>query len=241
MGEADRILTLFTLEHGKLDGVAKGLRRARSRIGGRLEFGNEVAVTMHRGRSLDVISGVEILREHWSALVEPSRFAVAAMASEMIDAFCEPDLAMPDIYALLAGMLAAIARSAEPRMLLPRFSMRLLEALGIAPPLDRCVRCDNLLAREHAWLDGEAGGLVDDACRERGRLLPELAKEELANLRALAAPRSAEQRAVRALPSVARAVELLVAHHLGRRLKSVAAAGDLETKSPAEDIHAQVS
>lgn len=221
-------MTLFTLERGKVDGVAKGLRRARSRVGGRLEFGNEVAVTMHRGRSLDVISGVEILRERWSALVEPPRFAVAATACEMVDAFCEPDLAMPDVYALLAGMLAAIARSVEPRMLLPRFSMRLLEALGIAPPLGDCVRCGKTLAPERAWLDGAAGGLIDDTCRERGRLLPELDREELTNLRSLAAPRDAEQRVVRAFPNVARAVELLVAHHLGRRLKSAATSAELE-------------
>lgn len=218
LGEADRIVTLFTRERGKLDAVAKGVRRSRSKIGGRLELGNEVALTLHRGRSLDVISSSEILVAYWSALVEPSRFAVAGAAFEMIDALSEPDLALPEVYDLLAAMLAAVARSGEPAALLPRFSLRLLDALGVAPPLDACVRCGRPLGA-HAWLDVEAGGLIDDDCRERWRELPELDAQALRNLRALAAPRSSGA-AVHARPDVAGAVELVVAHHLGRRLRA---------------------
>lgn len=228
LGEADRILTLFTLERGKLDAVAKGIRRAKSRMGGRLEFGNEVALTMHAGRSLDIVAGAEIVLEHWRALVEPERFGVASLAGEMIDAFCEPDLALPDVYALLVAMLSAVAASSEPAMLLPRFSLRLLQVLGLSPPMDRCVRCDRPLQGECVWLDAEAGGLIDDLCRERWRALPELNAAELANLRAVAAPRDPARRsAVRAQPHVAQAVELLVAHHLGRRPKAVTSLAEL--------------
>lgn len=222
LGEADRILTLFTLEHGKLDAVAKGVRRGRSKVGGRLEFGNDVALTLHRGRSLDVIVSSEILSEHWQALVEPQHFAVASAACEMVDALSEPGLAMPDVYALLLSMLAAIARSESPATLLPRFSMQLLEALGVAPPLDACVRCGNALG-DSAWLDTEAGGLIDGACREPWRDMQKLDAAALRELHALATPRTQGKSAgVRAGPNVARAVELLVAHHLGRRLHAAA-------------------
>lgn len=220
LGEADRILTLFTLEHGKVQAVAKGVRRSRSRVGGRLEFGNEVALNLHRGRSLDVISSSDILREHWRELVEPERFTVAAAACEMIDALSEPDLAMPDVYALLVAMLGATAASPAPRALLPRFSLRLLEALGVAPPLDACVRCGNVIDG-NAWLDVEAGGLIDDACRERWRDLPELDARALRNLQALGADRG-KGPVLQALPQVAYAVELLVSHHLGRRPRATA-------------------
>ncbi len=227
LGEADRIVTFFTLEHGKVDAVAKGIRRGKSRVGGRLEFANEVALTLHHGRSLDVISSVEILEEHWRALVEPQRFAVAAAACEMVDALSEPDLAMPDVYELLVAMLAAVARSDAPRGLVPRYSMRLLEALGVAPPLDACVRCGNALGGR-AWLDAEAGGLIDDACRERWRDLLELDAAALRNMQALAAPRGQRERvSAHAAPAVADAVEMLVAHHLGRRPRSTAALAEL--------------
>ena len=109
LGEADRIVTFFTLERGKLDAVAKGVRRPRSHFAGRLEQFNECDLLVHRGRSLDVIVSAEIRSARWSALVEPQRYAVAALLAELVDAFCEPDLAMPDVYELLVGAIAAVA------------------------------------------------------------------------------------------------------------------------------------
>jgi DNA repair protein RecO (recombination protein O) len=216
LGEADRILTLFTLEHGKLDAVAKGARRGRSRLGGRLEFGNEVLLTLHRGRSLDVIAGAEIVREHWRALVVPERFTVASAAGEMIDALCEPDLAMAELYALLVDMLAAVAASNAPQFLLTRFSLRMLEMLGLAPPLDACIQCGEPLG-EAAWVDVKGGGFVDRACREPGYAILELDANDLRSLRERVRP---TQRA-------AEAVTLLVAHHLGRRPKTEAALAEM--------------
>jgi DNA repair protein RecO (recombination protein O) len=220
LGEADRIFTLFTLERGKLDAVAKGVRRPRSHLAGRLEFGNECAFGMHRGRSLDVIVSADIVSAYWTKLVEPERFAVASVAAELVDAFCEPDLALPEVYALFSGMLGAVATSQEPRALLPRFSLRLLELLGLAPPANDCVRCASPLRDSPAWLDAEAGGFIDAACRERWRDLPELDAADRGNFAALGAPKSASSAGVRARPSVARAIDDLLAHHLGRRLKS---------------------
>jgi DNA repair protein RecO (recombination protein O) len=220
LGEADRIFTLFTSERGKLDAVAKGIRRAKSHLAGRLEFGNECEFGMHRGRSLDVIVSADIAHSPWAKLVEPERFAVASLVAELVDAFCEPDLALPDVYELLTGMIGAVARSPRPRELLPRFSVRLLHVLGLAPPADACVRCGRRLASGVGWLDAQAGGLIDERCRERWRDLPEFDASDRENFRALCAPKGADAPALRATPRVAHAVEELLAHHLGRRPKA---------------------
>ena len=221
LGEADRIYTLFTSERGKLDAVAKGVRRAKSHLSGRLEFGNECEFGMHRGRTLDVIVSAHIVHAPWSRLVEPERFAAASVAAELVEAFCEPDLALPEVYELLTGMIGAIESSRQPRHLLPRFSARLLDLLGLAPPPDACVRCGRPLSPKIAWLDAQAGGLIDERCRERWRELPELDDRDRENFRALCAPRESGATA-RATPRVARAMEELLAHHLGRRPKAVA-------------------
>jgi DNA repair protein RecO (recombination protein O) len=218
LGEADRIFTLFTTDSGKLDAVAKGIRRAKSHLAGRLEFCNECELGMHRGRSLDVIVSADIVHAPWSRLVEPERYAVASLAAELIDAFCEPGLAMPDVYALLSGMIEALEKSAEPRSLLPRFSLRLLDVLGWAPPSDACVRCGRAL-QATAWLDAPAGGLICESCCERWRDLPHFDAGDRENFRALTAPKGSGA-AVRATPKIARAVEELLAHHLGRRPKA---------------------
>ena len=220
-GEADRILTLFTTERGKADVIAKGVRRTKGVLTGRLEFGNEVALTMHRGRNLDVVVSADIERAHWQNLVQPERFAAANIVAEMIDGFCEPDLALPDVYDLLTRALAAISQSDEPLALLPRFSLRLLDALGLAPPLDVCARCGAPLDDKGAWLDLEQGGLSGDECAAGWRDPLRLDAQSVANLRALAAPPQGGARpASRATRSAAQAIESLVNYHLGRRPKA---------------------
>ncbi len=221
LGEADRIFTFLSTERGKIDAVGKGVRRAKSHLAGRLEFGNECELQMHRGRSLDVIVSADIVRSSWERLVEPERFAVAQLVAEFIDAFCEPDLAVPDVYALVDGMLRAVATHDDPRSLVPRFSLRLLSVLGLEPPVDACVRCGLAFEDDHAFVDAEMGGFICASCRERWRDLIELDADDLRNLADLAAARLSGRAAVRARPRVAHAVEQLIAHHLGRKPRTV--------------------
>ena len=225
-GEADRILTLFSTERGKMDAIAKGSRRTKSHLAGRLELGNEVALTMHRGRNLDVVVSAEIENAYWQNLVAPERYAAANLIVELVDAFCEPDLALPEVYALLTGALRAIGRSDDALALVPRFSLRLLDALGLAPPVDTCVLCGASLEGKAAWLDQEQGGFGGEECSVAWREPLVLEKEDVENLRALAAPRGDAAAAVRATPAVARAVEALINHHLGRRPKAGAHAAE---------------
>ena len=227
LGEADRIVTLFTITRGKLDAVAKGVRRPRSHLGGRVEFLNECDFLMHRGRSLDVIVSAEIWHSAWCAVVAPERFAVATVVAELIDAFCEPDLALPDVYELLIGAIAAIAASDAPEHLLPRFSLRLLEMLGLAPPLTTCVRCGAELPKGSVWLDAQSGGVIGRQCREPWEDLPELDDRDLENLRALVRPKGNADATRVATPQARAAVEELIAHHLGKRPAALVQLGSL--------------
>lgn len=220
-GEADRILTLYTKERGKIDAIAKGARRTKSHLAGRLEFGNVVLLGMHRGRNLDVVVSADIEQPNWQRLVQPERFAAANLIIEMIDAFCEPDLAQPDVYALLTAVLGAIGHSDDPLALLPRFSMRLLDALGLAPPVDTCIHCGKAFDGDGAWLDAEQGGFGCGACRVTWREVLVLDAGELRNLQAIAAPPGGPVApTLRATRRVAQAIEALVNHHLGRRPKA---------------------
>jgi DNA repair protein RecO (recombination protein O) len=219
LGEADRIFTLFTRSRGKLDAVAKGVRRVKSHVAGKLEFLTEASLTLHAGRSLDVITSAAILHSEWERIVEPGAFATGHVVAELVDAFCEPDLPQPEMYALLRSVVRALAASAVPRALLTRFELRLLHALGLLPELDTCVRCGKALDDE-AWLDPSSGGLVCPACHSGGDA-GRLAGDEIENLRGLAAPRGARA-ALIAVPAVARAVDALVTYHLGKRAKASA-------------------
>jgi DNA repair protein RecO (recombination protein O) len=209
------------VERGKLDAIGKGVRRPKSSVGGRLEFLTEATLLLHRGRNLDVISSVQTVRTHWTDLVEPERFAAASLVAEIVDAFCELDLPMPEVYALLTGVVAAIASATEPAALVPRFELRLLDALGLAPPSDVCARCFAPFGPHGAWIDAEAGGLGCERCCGGGGESDHLDTADVENFRAVGAPRGGAVRpATIATPRTARAIDALVIHHLGKRPKA---------------------
>jgi DNA repair protein RecO (recombination protein O) len=234
LGEADHIYTLLTRERGKVDAVAKGARRPRSAVAGRLEPLGEVRVGLHKGRSLDVITEVRTIASHWSGLVRPDALATASLFAETVDLFCEPELALPEIYALLAGAIGAVAVSDAPAALVPRFQLRLLHALGLAPADDACVRCGSALtpstssAQATAWLDLEAGGLGCERCYGARGDAHALDAADVANFRALGAERGSGA-ALSATLRVARAADDIVTWHLGRRPKARALVYELSS------------
>ena len=176
---------------------------------------------MHRGRSLDVIVSAEITRAPWERMVEPERYGVASLVAELVDAFCEPEMALADIYELLTGASRrSRARTRRARCCrasrcdCSRCSASARRSTIACAAARRC-------ARRPVWLDAEAGGVVDRGCRERWRELPELEAGDLENLRGLARPRTPARRFTLRRAAAA-AVEELVAHHLGRRPKASA-------------------
>ena len=86
LGEADRIIVLLTAEHGKVRAVAKGVRKTRSKFGGRLEPTSHVAVQLHRGRGdLDIVTQAETLDRFEGLRLDAERFAEASSLLEAID------------------------------------------------------------------------------------------------------------------------------------------------------------
>lgn len=228
LGEADKIVTLFTDACGKVEAVAKGVRRSKSHLAGRLIFGSEVAVVMHRGRSLDIITSAELLAPSWQSIVAPAAFGTAHLVAELIDAFCEPDLPLLDVYALLRGVLRALGAAAEPAQLIPRFELRLLGALGFAPQVEPCIGCGSSLGAGVGWADVAAGGLACERCRPQAAEALALAADDIGNFRALAAARGGTiVAALHATPAAARAVDAFVTWHLGRRPKASKLLADL--------------
>jgi DNA repair protein RecO (recombination protein O) len=221
LGEADRIFTLFTKSSGKIDAVGKGVRRTKSTLGGRMQLLTESTLTLHRGRSLDIITSAVTVKSHWTGLTEPRALAAASLIAEIVDMFCEPELPLDEIYALLANASLAIAGSAAPATLVPRFELRLLHALGLAPPDDACIRCGGGFNEHGAWVDIDAGGLGCEGCYGARGDMHALDTADIENFRALGAPRGAGARAsVNATPKVARAIDDLITFHLGRRPRS---------------------
>ena len=116
-GEADRILHLYTPQHGRIAAIAKGVRRARSRFGGRLEPFTHVALVLYEGRSeLYTVTGVDTVDTPTARCVTtPRTLDAAARACDAVARLFETTDPHPEVFTLLANELALLARRSRPR------------------------------------------------------------------------------------------------------------------------------
>jgi len=148
LGEADRIIVMFTLGHGKVRAVAKGVRKTRSKFGSRLEPASHVQVQLYAGRGdLDTVTQVES-KENLGALREDlDRLTTAVSLLEAVDHIAPDREANGELFQMLAGALRLVAGD-NPPLTAAGFFWKLLSLEGFAPMLDQCVVC------------GETEGLV---------------------------------------------------------------------------------
>lgn len=141
LGEADRIITIFTAERGKLRIVAKGTRRPSSKMAGHLEPFCATRLLVARARNLDIISQAETI-EHFSALrASETAIATAGYLAELIDALMPEDQAHESVYELTYAALRLLSEDHDPRLVTHIFEMGLLRQLGYRPELVTCVMC----------------------------------------------------------------------------------------------------
>jgi DNA repair protein RecO (recombination protein O) len=228
LGEADCVLHLYTLAAGRVGAVAKGVRRTKSRFGGRLEPFSHVELVLHRGRGeLQTVTGASLVRSHDVVRVDPYRLRVGLIGLEaMLRLFPEQEAneraftALTRFLDALDGVTARPGRvDLDPTAL--SFQLKLLWLSGYLPHLDSCVECgaeDDLVAYAPA-----AGGAVCAACDAGGRAL---SPEGLRGILALVGAPIAEATTVGLSDRAARDTLAVVTssyeHHGGFRLRTLA-------------------
>jgi DNA repair protein RecO (recombination protein O) len=223
-GEADRIVHLYTLAHGRLSAIAKGARRSRSRFGARLEPFTHVRAVLHEGRSeLLTVTAVDTVAIHAALRDHAATLDAAARACDAVARLFETTDPHPEVFRLLANeldLLAGDAAHARPGNGLA-FRLKLLLAAGIVPQLAACAVCGET---EHLQgFSGAAGGVVCSACEAAAFVLDEAAYRFLVG--ALGSPLSdAPDGSERVLRQVERAIGETVEHHAQVRLRPLMAA-----------------
>ncbi len=223
-GEADRILHLYTLDHGRVSAIAKGARRTRSRFGARLEPFMQVRLALHEGRTeLYTVTGVDTLDARPGLRESAAALDGAARACDAVARLFETDQPHPEVFALLATELTLLAgdggHAGTANAL--AFRLKLLLAAGIVPQLGSCVSCGE---REHLkGFSSSSGGVVCSACDATAFALDEDAYRFL--VEALGAPLAhAPQAPKRALLQAERAIIETAEQHANVRLRPVALA-----------------
>lgn len=173
LAEADRIVTMLTRHHGLVRAVGRGVRRTKSRIGGRLEPFGVIDVMLHPGRSLDAITQVDTLAPHGRAIM--ADYGLYTTATAMVEtaerlAGVEHEPAVQQ-YHLLAGGLRALAERSHPSTLvLDSYLVRALAVAGWAPTFAECARCGAI--GPHRAFSAPMGGALCQPCRPPGAASP---------------------------------------------------------------------
>ena len=222
-GEADRILHLYSRERGRIGAVAKGVRRPKSRFGGRLEPLFRVSLVLHEGRGeLYTVTAAQTVHAHARVRERGPALARATEACEAVLRLF--DSAEPNVpaYNLLCHELALLDANPEAagRAQSLGFRLKLLLAAGFVPELGSCASCGE---RDHlGGFSAGAGGVVGAACEAGSFPLDAAAHEFLVTAlsRPLAEVPDAPERA---LGQADRAIAETLEHHAHVRLGRVAA------------------
>jgi DNA repair protein RecO (recombination protein O) len=231
-GEADRVLHLYTADRGRIGAVAKGVRKTKSRFGGRLEPLSHVELQLHQGSGeLQTITGVQLVRAHQVARDDYYRLSVGLVGAEaMLRLFTEQErnerafTALTRFLDVLDGIPHSAARPALDPLALA-FQLKLLWLSGYLPHLTSCAEC----GAEDATLVGyspRAGGAVCRACAGNAEALA-LSGEGIAGIEALLASPLADAVALGLTERVARdALRVVTAsyeYNGGFRLRTLSA------------------
>jgi DNA repair protein RecO (recombination protein O) len=218
LGEADRIVTLFTRGNGKVRAVAKGIRKTKSRFGARLEPFSHVQLLIYRGRNLDTITSVDILTSFDAVRTELHLYAAAAAMAEIVDKITpERERAAPTYSLLLAGLRALADGRAGGTV--PAFMIKLLSISGYHPQLRACAGCGSdfpLSAFSPAM-----GGVLCDRCRDEDPGARRLGSDSLLLMRRLLAADFGAGTESRTEAEVTDILRTYSEYHLERPLRSL--------------------
>lgn len=220
-GEADRILHLYTPHHGRIGAIAKGVRRARSRFGARLEPFFHVRMVLHEGRGeLHTVTGADTVAAHGSLREQARTLDAAARACDALARLFETSDPHPEVFRLLVNQLALL--SSDPAQARPAnglaFRLKLLLAAGILPQLASCAGCGE--SEELQGFSAAAGGVVCGSCESAAFPLGEEAYHFL--VVAVGKPLAqAPEASALALRQAERAISETAEHHAHVRLRPV--------------------
>lgn len=163
-GEADRVLTLYSLEHGKLQAIAKGVRKLKSRKAGHLEPFTLVALQLAKGRTWEVVAQAEAQKNFQNIRKELSLTAQAAYLLELVDRFSYEEGPNRALFQTLAEGLQRLDDGFAPETVVHYFELRLLSLIGFKPELNRCLACESEIKPEAQYYSPKLGGVLCPKC-----------------------------------------------------------------------------
>jgi DNA repair protein RecO (recombination protein O) len=173
-GEADRLLTLYTREKGKLRAIAKGARKVTSRKAGHIEPFTHVTLQLAKGRDIFIVTQAETINLCPGLREDLVKTGYAAYIVELLDRFTyEEGSSNLALFRLLVESIERVEKEADAWLAVRYYEMRLLDHLGFRPQLFECANCENEILAEEQYFSFSAGGVICPRC---GQGLPNLGR-----------------------------------------------------------------
>ncbi len=219
VGEADRLISLYTPYRGKVRAVAKGARKPTSKLAGHLEQFTHTSVLIARGRNLDIITQAQTVRSFIEVRENLRLVLYASYAVELVDRFTELEHENRPLYNLLYAMLAHLGKARRLDTALRAFELSALDLLGYRPRLDTCVSCGRVLAAVTNGFSANAGGVLCPLCRHKEKDQRDISAATLEALRALQAGGLAAAEGIRLSPDMRAEAEGILGEYVTYRLE----------------------
>ncbi len=186
LGEADRILSMITGGRGLRRAVAKGIKRTKSKFGGRLEPFTYLDIVLHEGRNLDTVVQADIIQSHAAVRADFSKFLFGEAMLEMVEKSLHENQSIPRIFDALCITLDTLEGDvSDPGLLLAAFEFKVCSLIGYHPHLDHCLHCGREIENGPACMDLIGGGVTCGACSPALKSRAAVSPESLALIRSL--------------------------------------------------------
>lgn len=162
--EADRLLTLFSTDHGKLRAIAKGAMRPGSKLGGNVELLTHSRLLLAHGRNLDIITQAQAIDTFLPLRESLELMACGFYLSELVDTFTEDGIKDEELFTLFLNTLRELAAAEDGERIVRYFELRILDREGYRPQLQQCANCNCELLPEINYYSPAQGGVLCRTC-----------------------------------------------------------------------------
>lgn len=162
--EADRLVTLFTPNYGKIRAVAKGVRRPKSRKAGHLEPLTRVKVQLAKGRSLDIITQAEASELYNGLRQDLVTIGHANYIAELLDRFTMEREENTSVFHLALDTLDRLSKGDPAGVVMRFYQLRLLDLVGFRPELFACLSCREEIQPQDQYFSASLGGILCPSC-----------------------------------------------------------------------------
>lgn len=225
-GETDRILTLYTREHGRISAIAKGSRKPVSRLAAGTElftFGRYLLAT---GKTLEVVTQSETRESFPNIRADINRIAYATYMAELVNETVEDRDPNPDLFDTVLSNLYLLEGGVDPEVVIRVFELQLMASSGYKPHIESCARCGAPPPKQRIAFSPSVGGVVCGACGSMPEDVIYIHPQTLTAMSALLIAEPAQIRETKLLSGVrkemASVMKWYIRYRLERELKSAA-------------------